>query len=78
MKSEYETRVTKLTVNMIGEPIFSERATHIEIEDESGGEFISITQQGDHVKLGTVAITTEEWPHIKSAIEKLLPTLGNP
>jgi len=75
--SPYETRVTRLTVNKPNGPIFSELATHIEIEDEAGGEFISIRQQGDHAKVGAVNITAEEWPHIKDAIEQLLPTLQN-
>jgi hypothetical protein len=77
MSSQYETRITRLTVNKPKEPIFSELATHIEIEDESAGEFISIRQQFDHAKAGVVNITAEEWPHIKAAIEELLPTLGN-
>jgi hypothetical protein len=74
---QYETRITRLTVNKPGEPIFSELATHIEIEDEAGGEFISIRQQPDHARDGVVNITADEWPHIKAAIEQLLPTLGN-
>jgi hypothetical protein len=77
MNREYETRVTRLTVNVIDEPIFSEMATHIQIEDEAAGEFISVHQQSDHAKAGVVNITAEEWPHIKAAIEQLLPTLGN-
>jgi hypothetical protein len=77
MSIDYETRITRLTVNKPNEPIFSELATHIEIEDEAAGEFISIRQQADHAKAGVVNITAEEWPHIKAAIEQLLPTLGN-
>jgi hypothetical protein len=74
---EYETRITRLTVNKTNEPIFSELATHIQIEDEAAGEFISIRQYSDHPKAGVVNITAEEWPHIKAAIEQLLPTICN-
>jgi len=77
MSIEYKTRITRLTVNKPNEPIFSELATHIQIEDEAAGEFISIRQQADHAKVGVVNITAEEWPHIKAAIEQLLPTIGN-
>ena len=77
MKWEYETRITRLTVNRLKEPIFSDLATHIEIEDEAAGEFILIRQQADNAKAGVVNITAEEWPHIKAAIEQLLPTPGN-
>jgi hypothetical protein len=72
-----EIRITRLTVNKPNEPIFSELATHIQIEDEAGGEFISIRQWSDHAKAGVVNIAPEEWPHIKAAIEQLLPTLQN-
>jgi len=77
MSIEYKTRITRLTVNKPNEPIFSELATHIQIEDEAAGEFISIRQYSDLLKVGGVNITAEEWPHIKAAIEQLLPTLGN-
>jgi hypothetical protein len=77
MSIEYETRVTRLTVNVIGDPIFSEQATHIELTDNAAGEFVRVTQDTDDAKDGRIDITAEEWPHIKTAIEQLLPTLGN-
>ena len=68
---DYETRITKLIVLPKGEPLFSEQATHIEIEDEAAGEYVTVTQyhDGDEKKIG---IMPEEWPYVRDAIEKLL------
>ena len=67
----YETRITRLTVIPKGEPIFSETATHIQIEDEAAGEFISIEQtHDDHT--GKIVFNPDEWPAIRDAVEGLL------
>jgi hypothetical protein len=70
----YITRTTELTVLPEGEPIFSEMATIIRIEDEAAGEFVKIKQQSGHVDADGQAITVsrEEWPAIKQAVETLL------
>ena len=49
----------------------SEYATNIEIEDEGAGEFLVISQPFANVKLsaGGIAITAEEWPSLRAAIE---------
>jgi hypothetical protein len=47
-----------------GEPIYSEKATKISIDDEGGGEFITIVQ-GD----GEIKIDLGEWPSIEVAIK---------
>lgn len=50
-----------------GEPL-SEQSTEIEIINEGAGEFITLYQD-DSTKNGLVAITLEEWPTLKFAIE---------
>ena len=70
----FKTRVTRLTVVPDWEPIFSEMATHIEIFDEAGGEYIRITQFRDNNSEG-VEIEPEEWAAIKNAVETLIATL---
>lgn len=40
----YIERVIKVVVLPDGEPIFSEHATEIEIQDEAGGEFVVVRQ----------------------------------
>lgn len=68
---EYETRMTKLIVLPRGEPIFAERATAIEIDDEGEGEYVRVSQtlggKGD-----TIAIDVSEWPHLRAAIDRLI------
>ena len=66
------TRVTQLTVAPEGEPIFSETATIIEIDDEAAGEFIVIKQTFDHAKLGEVSFDLHNWPAVRDAVETLL------
>lgn len=72
---KYESRITRYTIAPVDEPIFSEMATHIEIEDESGGEFVVIGQCNEHSKDGKIAIDPEEWPLIRDTVEKLMATL---
>jgi hypothetical protein len=66
--NKYTTRTTQITVLPQGDPIFSEMATHISIEDEGEGEFLVVEQEQN----GKIAITQEEWPELKGAIEVLL------
>lgn len=66
-KPKYESRVTAVIVNKTDEPIFSETATKIEIDDEAAGEYLNITQDG-----GCVKITPQEWPEIRSQIDKMI------
>lgn len=69
MKS-YETRTTQLTVAPAGEPLFSEMATEIRIEDEAAGEFVVVEQRGNN--LGKIHINPEEWAQIAGAVDELL------
>jgi len=73
--SEYKTRVTRLTVLPEGEPIFSEKATHVEIDDEAGGEFVKVSQIFDHAKPGEIGLEPDNWPAIRDAIETLMKDL---
>ena len=70
-KSNYETRVTQMTVLPTNEPIFSERATAIAIEDEAAGEYVTITQhhEGEGAK---ILIEEGDWPLIRQAVNSML------
>lgn len=72
---KHECRITRYTIAPVDEPIFSEMATHIEIEDEASGEFVVIGQCNEHSKDGKIAIDHEEWPIIRDTVEKLMATL---
>lgn len=68
----YETRITRMTVAPEGKQLFSEQATHVEIDDEGGGEFIVITQCHDSGEVDRIAIDKAEWPHIRDAVNELM------
>ncbi len=53
------------------EGTLSEYMTQIEIEDEAGGEFLKISQPlaGPELSGGAIAITPEEWPTIRAALD---------
>lgn len=66
------TRTTRMHILPRGEPIFSELAYTVEIEDDSGGEYIhlkdgSITGDKDGIK-----INPEDWPTVREAIDRMV------
>lgn len=65
-------RYTRLTVLPEGDPIFSENATHVTIEDEASGEYVRLTQYSDNADNGEVNINPEEWPAIRDAINTMV------
>ena len=66
-----ESRVTRIVLVPHGQPLFSEMATTVEIEDEAAGEFVEVSQHGAP-ELGTIQISPEEWPALRSAINRLV------
>lgn len=70
---KYTSRITQITVLPVGDPIFSERATVVSLDDESGGEFITVKQQMDTTaeKDQTVAFDLEEWEEVKGVIDQM-------
>ena len=67
----YETRITQITVVPEKEPLFSESATKVSIEDEAAGEFVVIRQSAS-TENGTIAINSGEWPAIRDAVERMI------
>ncbi len=68
---KYITEKLSVVVMPEGEPIFSERATRVSIDDEAGGCFVEVQQQGGP-EIGKIQIDPQEWPAIKDAIEAML------
>lgn len=56
MTTQYETRIKALVVAPVGEPIFSEKATEISVDDEASGEFVKISQSYDQAKNGEIIL----------------------
>lgn len=67
---QFIARVTRLTVGPKGEDIFSDRVTHIEIDDEGLGEYLKI-MQGEETFSG-IRVDVDEWPAIAGAIDMMI------
>lgn len=67
----YETRITQITIVPEKEPLFSESATTVSIEDEAAGEFVVIKQNASTAN-GTAAFNPKEWPVIRDAIDRMI------
>lgn len=68
---QYEIITKSFMTKPPDEPIFSEMATEITLEDEAAGLFVSIIQRkGDGEQ--KVSICKEEWPLIRQAVDELM------
>lgn len=76
--SDLITRTLSVIVVPDGEPIFSERAFVVSIEDEAAVEFVTITSQepcaGDERK---VRIDTSDWPELRAAVDRMISECRN-
>jgi len=63
-------RTTQITLVKDGQPIFSEEGFTISIEDEAGGEFVTVSCHMEG--FGKVAINPEEWPALREAIDQMV------
>ncbi len=70
----YHTITKGLIIKPVTEPIFSEQATTVELEDEAAGLYLVIRQSrqdGD----SKISMTAEEWPMIREAVEQMLTVI---
>lgn len=67
----YETQTHALIVKPTGEPIYSEMATIIRLDDEAAGPYVIVEQHGRD-DIGKIAVTHDEWPHIRDAIDRMM------
>ena len=68
MSTTYITRALKIAVLPEREPIYSERATVIEIVDDAAGEYLRVSQSEE----SAIAFDAAEWLHIRAGIEQML------
>ena len=68
----YETLCSALTILPQGEPIFSEQATTVALQDEAAGLFVEVTQHDGRPDRKGIAIMTDEWPMIRQAINEMV------
>lgn len=67
----YETQTHALIVKPTGEPIYSEMATIIRLDDEAAGPYVIVEQHGRD-DIGKIAVTHDEWPAIRDAIDRMM------
>lgn len=67
----YRSHPSGIIVSPVGEPIGSEMATHIGLDDEGEGAFVTVTQPGALRKEG-IALDATEWPMIRKAIDDMM------
>lgn len=63
----YEIRLAALIVMPERGRLFDETATRVSIEDEAGGEFVVIEQEG-----GKIRIDPGEWAKIREAVDRMV------
>jgi len=64
-----EKRITEYTIVTEGKTLFDESATVIRIEDETGGEFVTLVQNGERVE---TAFDESDWPIIRDTIDEMI------
>lgn len=68
--SDLESRLTQISLVKSGEPLYSDSATVVSIDDDCSGEFVAVEQHGPG--LGKITINPEEWPMLRKAIDRMV------
>lgn len=53
------------------DPIFSERATTVRLQDEAAGLFVEVEQHGRN-DVGKISIDPDEWVELRAAIDRMI------
>jgi hypothetical protein len=69
LPNDITRRVLKLHVGPQSEPIYSEMAYTVEIDDEAAGEFLIVRDLSDDA--GKIKIEPEHWLYLRAAIDEL-------
>jgi hypothetical protein len=67
-----DQHVTRIVLTPHREPIFSELAYAVEIEDEASGMFITVTSELGDPKSGSISINVEDWVQLRSVINRMV------
>lgn len=71
-----QTIIGSLIVKPEKEPVFSAAATTVSIDDEGGGPFVRIAQDGRESDRRGIAVDSSEWPAIREAVERMIIVVG--
>lgn len=67
----YIQRTLSIIILPQGADIFDEAATTITIKDDSGGEYLAVSQSHPDTDTGEIRIDPEEWPAIRDGIDSM-------
>ena len=68
----YRVRVTERVILPYNEPVFSESATVVRIDNEAAGDYIKVKQCHEGAEVGVVCFDKESWPLIRDVIDKMM------
>lgn len=74
MSTEYHQVTTAITVLPVGDTIGGDTDTTVRIDDDGAGAFL-VLEQHWRADANQVRITLEEWPAIRSAVERMFDEL---
>ena len=63
--------ITSVVIAPEGEPIFSERAYKVEIEDDAAGQFIKVSCELGNGG-GTISFDCDDWPALRRVINRMV------
>jgi hypothetical protein len=66
-----QTRIVKVMVAPEGANLFDLGVTFLEIDDESGGEFVRVKQNAS-TGISEITIDPDEWPQLRAAIDDFI------
>lgn len=69
---KYHAITARIIVMPVGDAIFENTATVIELDDEAAGPFVRVSQDGSEHEGKCIAIDGPEWPLIRDAIQQLM------
>lgn len=69
---KYRAIPARIIVKPVGDAIFENTATVIELDDEAAGPFVRVSQDGAEHEGKCIAIDGPEWPLIRGAIQQLM------
>lgn len=64
---EFESFVSARTIVQVGDPIYSESATTVRLQDEGAGLFVEVEQESGKIRIGP-----DDWPTILATIESAM------
>lgn len=71
-------RITQIILLPENEPIFSEQAFIIQIDDDAGGEYVTVKCYDDQCAQGEIRIDPSEWAHVKAAVDRMMKEVKCP